>query len=312
MGNLEERLREELRFRELAFSWLHDKTEAGTHPITWQELGEFKGHVPEARHHLIMFQGIWKPGEFLGALGVTSGAPDGKKERNVYEDVLTEEGYVEYEFTRNPEKHNDALRAAYKYSLPMIYFRALRTSLYDAYFPVWIIHVDEARRRVLLDITGASAAVGEHDLLFTERSSVLEVEPGYGKQIVRTRLHQRDFRANVMYSYRSQCSVCSLRHSRLLDAAHIVPDRDGGSPHVDNGLSLCKIHHSAFDANILGVDPSYRVHIRNDILEEVDGPMLKHGLQDHHGQQLRVVPEKKSERPKKERLEERFSQFKEA
>jgi len=29
---------------------------------------------------------------------------------------------------------------------------------------------------------------------------------------------------------------------------------------------------------MLGIDPDARVHVREDILHEKDGPMLKHGL----------------------------------
>jgi putative restriction endonuclease len=61
-----------------------------------------------------------------------------------------------------------------------------------------------------------------------------------------------------------------------LDGRHERP----GLPEVPNGLALCKIHHSAYDVNILGVSPDYRVHIRADVLREHDGPMLRWGLQE--------------------------------
>ncbi|GAB3183904.1 HNH endonuclease [Nesterenkonia halophila] len=314
MEQLEQRLRADLQFRELAFRWLHLKSEAATRSLLRSEIEEFEGHVPEARYRLILQEGIWKPAELMGALSLTSGAPGGRKGRNVYDDVLTEQGYVEYEFVSSPKKQhqNQALRDAFHYGLPLIYFRGIRKSLFDAYFPVWIVHVDEEKKRVLLNIVDGATPGGRLDLTFSEHGALPESEPAYGEHVVRTRLHQRDFRASVMYSYRTQCAVCSLGHARLLDAAHIVPDRDGGIPDVNNGLSLCKIHHSAFDANILGVDPNYKVHIRHDILNEADGPMLKHGLQDHHGQPLRVVPQNRNERAGKDHLEYRFSQFQDA
>jgi putative restriction endonuclease len=49
---------------------------------------------------------------------------------------------------------------------------------------------------------------------------------------------------------------------------------------VPNGLSLCSLHHAAFDRNILGITPDLLVDIRSDILEEIDGPVLVHGLQE--------------------------------
>ncbi len=70
----------------------------------------------------------------------------------------------------------------------------------------------------------------------------------------------------------------------LLDAAHIVPDTEPmGDAVVPNGLSLCKIHHPAYDSHIIGISPEYDVSVRRDILEEIDGPMLRHGLQELEG-----------------------------
>jgi putative restriction endonuclease len=105
------------------------------------------------------------------------------------------------------------------------------------------------------------------------------------------------------------CTICRLAHPELLDAAHIIPDsHERGVPAVTNGLSMCKIHHSAYDANFLGIDPNYRVHINQDLLEERDGPMLKHGLQEMHGSLL-VVPRVARFRPDREAIEERYALF---
>jgi putative restriction endonuclease len=76
----------------------------------------------------------------------------------------------------------------------------------------------------------------------------------------------------VLAAYREHCAICRLRHKELLEAAHIVADRDPeGEPHVSNGLALCKLHHAAFDRHIIGVRPDYVVEVRLDILEEVIG-----------------------------------------
>jgi putative restriction endonuclease len=62
----------------------------------------------------------------------------------------------------------------------------------------------------------------------------------------------------------------------LLDAAHIAADAEPeGAPQISNGLSLCSIHHRAFDHNLVGVSPDYRVHISEHLLEDEDGPMLE-------------------------------------
>jgi putative restriction endonuclease len=129
---------------------------------------------------------------------------------------------------------------------------------------------------------------------------------------VKVRLHQHRFRELVVSAYRNRCAVCRLAHPELLDAAHILPDKDErGKPEVSNGLSLCKIHHGAYDAGIMGVAPDYRVHIREDVLEEKDGPMLVHGLQELHGTEI-VLPRSKRLYPNKSYLEERFARFRAA
>jgi putative restriction endonuclease len=113
----------------------------------------------------------------------------------------------------------------------------------------------------------------------------------------------------VLLAYQTQCTFCRLKHGELLDAAHIISDgEDKGDPVVSNGLSLCKIHHAAFDNNIIGITPDYNVHVREDILEEVDGPMLKYGLQSMHGNRL-ILPKHKVDFPDRERLEYRYEQF---
>jgi predicted restriction endonuclease len=57
---------------------------------------------------------------------------------------------------------------------------------------------------------------------------------------------------------------------------------------VRNGIALCTLHHSAFDAHLIAVRPDYRIEVREDVLRESDGPMLIHGLQGFHQQQIRV------------------------
>jgi putative restriction endonuclease len=80
---------------------------------------------------------------------------------------------------------------------------------------------------------------------------------------------------------------------------------------VSNGLSLCAIHHRAFDQNVLGVRPDYAVEIREDILREIDGPMLRHGLQGFQGKTI-LLPRRQDEKPDRDALEERYERFKAA
>ena len=117
------------------------------------------------------------------------------------------------------------------------------------------------------------------------------------------------FRGMVVRAYEVRCAVCRLRHGDLLDAAHITPDaEETGLAVVTNGLSLCKIHHAAYDRNLLGIDADYRVAINQQLLDEVDGPMLKHGLQEMHGTTIQL-PAREAEHPDRDRLSARFALF---
>jgi putative restriction endonuclease len=111
--------------------------------------------------------------------------------------------------------------------------------------------------------------------------------------------------------------LCTLKHRALLDAAHIIPDSQPDSQSVvPNGLALCKIHHSAFDANIIGIRPStdptqHTAEVRADILREIDGPMLQHGIQEMHGRTL-WLPRNPENRPNPTFLEYRYERFRAA
>jgi len=74
----------------------------------------------------------------------------------------------------------------------------------------------------------------------------------------------------------------------------------GGTHQVSNGLSMCKIHHAAYDSDIVGVRPDGVAEVRRDVLEETNGPMLRHGLQEVHGVRL-LLPRSPALRPSVER-----------
>jgi putative restriction endonuclease len=122
------------------------------------------------------------------------------------------------------------------------------------------------------------------------------------------RLHQTRFRARVLPAYANQCAICRLKETRLLDAAHIVSDlEEKGLPVVSNGLSLCTIHHRAFDEDLVGISPDYEVRIAPRLLEEEDGPMLDL-LKKAHATAIQV-PKRKTLQPDRELLALRFDTF---
>lgn len=131
----------------------------------------------------------------------------------------------------------------------------------------------------------------------------------YATRVFRQRLHQTAFRERVVHAYQHHCAVCRLKREELLEAAHIMPDADPlGEPSVPNGVALCRLHHAAFDKYLIGIRPDCVIEVRQDVLDESDGPMLIHGLQGFHGARL-VVPRRASWRPDPRLLEERYERF---
>ena len=108
----------------------------------------------------------------------------------------------------------------------------------------------------------------------------------------------------------ARCPGC--RNHCLLDAAHIVADKDEqfGQPVVPNGIPLSKIHHAAFDAHLIGIDPDCRLHVSQRLLRQNDGPMLD-ALKRLNGGTIHL-PNRDNDRPDRDRLAFRFERFKAA
>lgn len=249
-------------------------------------------------------KGIFKP-EVLGrdgaALSIQTSA------ESPYEDVHdAEAGHIIYKYRGSDPNHPDnrALRRARDDQRPLIYLIGIDPGFYDAVVPVYVA-TDEPERLQFTVVADQLA------MLKTTVSNPLEtaVRREYATRAVLQRLHQHQFRRLVLAAYRERCCICHLRHTELLDAAHILPDRHPkGEPIVTNGLGMCKIHHSAYDAQIIGIDAETRVHVREDILAEKDGPMLQHGLQATAGVRL-LLPTSKTLHPNRDYLAERFERF---
>ncbi|QNG38946.1 HNH endonuclease [Geodermatophilaceae bacterium NBWT11] len=189
---------------------------------------------------------------------------------------------------------------------PLLWFYGIRPGIFQAIFPVYLIGEEQELSQFVMALT-------EEQRQVQPGSRVEEALRKYLMTMTRRRLHQPVFASQVMVAYETRCAVCSLNHRELLDAAHIIPDsQPGGDAVLPNGLALCKLHHAAYDRNILGIRPDYTVEIHRRLLDEVDGPMLRHGLQEHHERPLMTLPSARRERPDTDRLMERYAQFRAA
>ncbi|MFD1574249.1 HNH endonuclease [Agromyces cerinus subsp. nitratus] len=278
------------------FRWLDEQLVLGQGELTRSALESYfyQGHQVKL---IDRQKGIWNPQTFDSTLSVTTSF------NSPYKDQVLEGGLIQYKYRRDQEGgDNKKLVKAFENSVPMPYFHAIRPAVYVPYYPVRIIRNEPAERQVVLSLD-------EILRFFGDPLKMVGDTRRYAERVARERLHQPLFRAKVMHAYNRACAICSLKHVELLDAAHIIGDnQDDGLAIVTNGISLCKIHHASFDRNLLGITPDYEVRIDRDLLDEVDGPMLRHGLQDMHGRKL-VLPKRRAEWPARDRLATRFEKF---
>jgi putative restriction endonuclease len=259
-------------------------------------------------------QGIFKPAILPDMpLSVTT-VPPTPDRPSPYNDQLEADGILRYRYRGTDPRHRDnvALRLAMQRHAPLIYFYGLVPGRYEPIWPAYVVDDDPAA--LTFTVLAEDEAFLRTESGTRESSVTYETDARrrYVTTLVQRRLHQHAFRERVLLAYREQCSICSLRHRELLDAAHILPDSDPrGEPVVANGLSLCTLHHAAFDRQVLGVRPDLVVEVREDILRERDGPMLRHGLQGFQGSRL-IVPRRQELQPNPDFLAARYELFRQA
>jgi putative restriction endonuclease len=254
----------------------------------------------ETRRIIDRNRGIWNPQSMLATLSVISN-PAGP-----YADTDVGDSLFAYDYRAgSTDGDNKKMRRAYELGLPIILLRTIRAGVFVPVFPVYVVKDDIDNRQFVL-------ALDESLRFVADPLHLKPIEREYAIRAIKQRLHQPEFRGRIMLAYNQSCTVCALKHGRLLDAAHIIgDDKPHGVPIIDNGLSMCKIHHAAYDANLLGISPDYVVRINGDLMSEVDGPMLRYGLQEMDGRPI-TLPKRPNDRPSAERLAERFDEFKAA
>lgn len=253
--------------------------------------------------------GIFKPKQMQrGMLSIKTTKPRAGRV-NIYADAEDEDGAFVYSLQGdNPNNHyNRALRECMEDQLPIIYFHAVAESIYKAIFPCFIESIDTQAMTCRVSVApDLSLSHRPYPLPNTEARLL---ERRYVLRETRVRLHQAEFRERVLAAYGGRCAMTGLPVPELLEAAHIVPDsHELGVAEVNNGLCLSRIHHRAFDANLIGVDADYRIHVSDRLMKIQDGVVLEGGIKALHGQML-AVPTSRHEWPSRDFLSLRFERF---
>jgi len=291
---------EDYQIRLAAFDWLKKQSILYGETIP-REVLRTKFYFRNEHIPLVSPQGIFKPKLCNLPLTITT-TPKGP-----YKDIFDFSGNLLYKYRGNDINHRDnvGLRNLMQSNTPLIYFHGIVPGKYLPLWPIYIIgdNPDAFTFTVAVD---AEMAIERPEKMVAEES---RSRRSYITSEVKVRLHQCSFREKVIRAYRQQCAFCKLKHEELLDAAHIIPDSDPlGEPVITNGISLCKIHHAAYDRFFIGITPDYQIVVKSELLEEEDGPMLKFGLQKMHDQKL-YLPKSKIDWPNPDFLDRRFKEF---
>ncbi len=255
-------------------------------------------------------RGIFKPKRLGVALSVKTTVPrEGRSRR--YDDLAGDEVF-QYRYQGDQPGHHDnlALKQAFHQRLPIIYFYGLAPGVYRPLWPAYVTGINDQ------GLSCEIAFSAQDEFLVPGRYAAdpraLSIERRYVTVEVKKRLHQDAFRHQVLTAYDDRCAVCRLPRRELLEASHIIPDRDvRGRPEVPNGLALCRLHHGAFDTDLLGIQPDGVIVISKHLLDAHDGPTLEHGLKGFNGKKLEG-PRNPEARPRPEYLEERYARFRRA
>jgi len=257
-------------------------------------------------------RGIFKPQQMRFLLSIKTVFPKpGRRvwyddQREVHRQIFEGDETVDYAFMgTNPDAaDNRWLREAYENRIPIIYFLGIAPGRYHAMLPTFISGWDAKALKARL-VFGAP----DQEALTPPENAL---ERRYALRAVKQGLHQASFREAVISAYDGRCALSGLPESLLLDAAHIISDKDEkfGQPVVPNGIPLSKIHHAAFDAHLIGIDPDYRLHVSDRLLVQKDGPMLD-ALKRLNGGMIHL-PGRIKDRPDRDRLAQRYERFKAA
>ena len=255
-------------------------------------------------------RGIFRPRQmrFLLSIKTVFPRPGGRvwydDQRDVHRQIFEGEETIDYAFMgKNPDAaDNQRLREACENRIPVIYFIGIAPGRYHAELPVYITGWDPRTLKARV-----AFSMSDHEYAMPPENAI---ERRYALREVQQRLHQDSFREAVLAAYGSRCVITRLPEPKLLDAAHIIDDGDEefGQPIVPNGIPLSKLHHAAFDAHFIGIDPFYRLHVSKRLLAINDGPMLE-ALKGLEGQSIRM-PNRRQDYPDRDRLAQRFERFK--
>ncbi|MEP0177590.1 MAG: HNH endonuclease [Paraglaciecola sp.] len=252
--------------------------------------------------------GIFKPRQmFECAMSIkTTMQRDGTE--GIYNDHHDSGDHYKYALQRGDPYgvNNKYLWASMNTGTPVIYFQAIAPGRYTAIWPCFVKEILPEKGYALIvesnKVTSSMLPDHKHQL-------PTEIESRYCVRETKVRMHQASFRQNVLDAYSGKCAITGLPNKSLLEAAHIIPDLElGKTQYVSDGIALSRIHHRAYDLNLLGISPDNQIHISDELKQGKDNKFIRDALLEFEGRKL-VMPRSVVNRPDREKLAARFEVF---
>ena len=143
----------------------------------------------------------------------------------------------------------------------------IRQTIIERYFPDC--------RQALENVIREEQQIGEHRQLLIQEVAEQPFSYQVRSELVETEnpIRKTAFRREIMRRYNYTCAVCQLRvvtedGKSITDAAHIIPFHISYNDDIRNGISLCKLHHWAFDQGLISLSEKYKVRVSKLIFEE--------------------------------------------
>ena len=137
-----------------------------------------------------------------------------------------------------------------------------------------------------------------------DRSELLNLDSNFKVTLRKSIVRNSFFRKLVVREYDYRCAFCKMRiirnpNQNIVDGAHIKPFSEFLDSKIDNGLSLCKNHHWAFDLGWFSIDDNYRILVAQGL--DDDSPYTR--AMKEFDRELIVLPSDERYFPRRESLQ---------
>jgi putative restriction endonuclease len=174
-----------------------------------------------------------------------------------------------------------------------------RQELMDTLIEAWFSSSQKEIEEILKVNQNLQTAIDAQDIAELEKLDN-ELKFYFKKSVVRNAF----FRKAIVHVYDYQCSLCGLKviqslTQSIVDGAHIKPFAQFYDNRVDNGISLCKNHHWAFDRGLFSINNDYKIVVAKNFQEKSPN---SRPLRDFDGESI-LLPQSQKDYPRLEAIQ---------